>query len=126
MRPSSPLAIMSRACLIKHEGHFDAFDRVFAKVFHGVEGSLDKLTEEVMDWLKQALDVALHLNDHLDYFGLTVAQLAASVGCSRRTLYELAPSKDSLVLIVLDRFLLDIFRCSREYVSVAGTSARAA
>lgn len=35
----------------------------------------------------------------------TVAQLAAGVGCSRRTLYELARSKDELVLVVLDRFL---------------------
>ncbi len=39
------------------------------------------------------------------FASVTVAQLAASVGCSRRTLYELAPSKDALVLIVLDRFL---------------------
>lgn len=35
----------------------------------------------------------------------TVAELAATVGCSRRTLYEIAPSKDELVLVVLDRFL---------------------
>ncbi len=33
------------------------------------------------------------------------AGLAATVGCSRRTLYELAPSKHELVLVVLDRFL---------------------
>ena len=39
------------------------------------------------------------------FASVTVAQLAASVGCSRRTLYELAPSKDALVLMVLDRFL---------------------
>ncbi|HYB99229.1 MAG TPA: VWA domain-containing protein [Candidatus Limnocylindrales bacterium] len=43
---------LARACLIKHEGHFDAFDRVFARVFHGVEGSLDKLTEEILEWLR--------------------------------------------------------------------------
>ena len=42
----------ARACLIKHEGHFDAFDRVFARVFHGVEGSLDSITDELLDWLK--------------------------------------------------------------------------
>ena len=35
----------------------------------------------------------------------TIADLARTIGCSRRTLYELAPSKDQLVLIVLDRFL---------------------
>ena len=47
---------LSRACLIKHEGHFDAFDRVFAKVFHGIEGSLDSLTDDVLEWLKEAKD----------------------------------------------------------------------
>ncbi|MEM1333965.1 MAG: TetR/AcrR family transcriptional regulator [Actinomycetota bacterium] len=35
----------------------------------------------------------------------TIADLASRIGCSRRTLYELAPSKDQLVLVVLDRFL---------------------
>ncbi|MEM9517667.1 MAG: TetR/AcrR family transcriptional regulator [Actinomycetota bacterium] len=35
----------------------------------------------------------------------TVGGLAATVGCSRRTLYELARSKHDLVLLVLDRFL---------------------
>lgn len=39
------------------------------------------------------------------FASVTVAQLASAVGCSRRTLYELAPSKDALVLMVLDRFL---------------------
>ncbi|RIK07267.1 MAG: hypothetical protein DCC48_04085 [Acidobacteria bacterium] len=39
------------------------------------------------------------------FASFTVGELAAGVGCSRRTLYELAPSKDELVLIVLDRFL---------------------
>jgi len=43
---------LARACLIKNEGYFDAFDRVFARVFHGVEGSLDSLTQEILDWLK--------------------------------------------------------------------------
>ena len=31
---------ISRACLVKSEAYFDAFDRVFARVFHGVEGEL--------------------------------------------------------------------------------------
>ncbi|MFQ5556120.1 MAG: TetR/AcrR family transcriptional regulator [Acidimicrobiales bacterium] len=39
------------------------------------------------------------------FAGVTVGELAAGVGCSRRTLYEIAPSKDDLVLVVLDRFL---------------------
>ncbi|MBI5503474.1 MAG: VWA domain-containing protein [Deltaproteobacteria bacterium] len=43
---------LARACLIKHEGYFDAFDRVFARVFEGVEGSLDAVTQEILDWLQ--------------------------------------------------------------------------
>ncbi len=43
---------IARACLIKHESHFDAFDRVFLSVFKGVEGSLDNITEELLEWLR--------------------------------------------------------------------------
>src|SRR5690242_20354950 len=44
---------LGRACLIKSETYFDAYDRVFAKVFKGVEGALgDDVTEKVMDWLR--------------------------------------------------------------------------
>ena len=42
---------LSRACLVKSETYFDAFDRVFAHVFHGVEGELD-VTEELLEWLR--------------------------------------------------------------------------
>lgn len=35
---------------------------------------------------------------------LTVADMAARLRCSRRTIYELAPSKNELVLLVLNRF----------------------
>ncbi len=56
------------------------------------------------------------------FSGLSVRELAAHVGCSRRTLYEVAPSKDELVLIVLDRFLhrvgrdaLDAIDTTRSY-----------
>jgi uncharacterized protein with von Willebrand factor type A (vWA) domain len=41
---------LSRACLVKSESYFDAFDRVFARVFEGVEGELD-ITDEVLAWL---------------------------------------------------------------------------
>lgn len=44
------------------------------------------------------------------FAAFTVRELASGVGCSRRTLYELAPSKDELVLVVLDRFLHRIGR----------------
>lgn len=37
------------------------------------------------------------------FSGFTMQQLASRLKCSRRTLYELAPSKDELVLFVIDR-----------------------
>ena len=46
---------LARACLIKSEAYFDAFDRVFARVFHGIEGSLD-IEDEVLEWLREAKD----------------------------------------------------------------------
>lgn len=50
------------------------------------------------------------------FAGLSVRELAGSVGCSRRTLYELAPSKDELVLLVLDRFLHRVGRDAIEAI----------
>jgi uncharacterized protein with von Willebrand factor type A (vWA) domain len=44
---------LGRACLIKSETYFDAYDRVFARVFKGVEGALgDAVTEKVLAWLR--------------------------------------------------------------------------
>ncbi len=44
---------LGRACLVKSETYFDAYDRVFARVFKGVEGEFgDEVTEEILDWLK--------------------------------------------------------------------------
>jgi len=42
---------LSRACLVKSETFFDAFDRAFLQVFQGVEGALD-IDDEVMRWLE--------------------------------------------------------------------------
>ncbi|MEM7412676.1 MAG: VWA domain-containing protein [Myxococcota bacterium] len=42
---------VSRACLVKSETYFDAFDRVFARVYKGVEGELS-VTDELLEWLK--------------------------------------------------------------------------
>ena len=39
---------VARACLVKSEAYFDAFDMVFARVFHGIEGSLP-IEEELLD-----------------------------------------------------------------------------
>jgi AcrR family transcriptional regulator len=41
---------------------------------------------------------------------LTIGELAARLACSRRTLYELAPSKDQLLLLTLDRLMHRIGR----------------
>lgn len=44
---------LGRACLIKSETYFDAYDKVFARVFKGVEGAFgDEATERVLDWLR--------------------------------------------------------------------------
>jgi uncharacterized protein len=44
---------LARACLIKSETFFDSFDRVFARVFKGVEGALgENVEEQVLEWLK--------------------------------------------------------------------------
>ena len=44
---------LGRSCLIKSETYFDSYDKVFAKVFKGVEGALgDEVTESILDWLK--------------------------------------------------------------------------
>ncbi len=44
---------LGRACLIKSETYFDAYDRVFARVFKGIEGQFgDEVTQQIMDWLE--------------------------------------------------------------------------
>jgi hypothetical protein len=44
---------LGRACLIKSETYFDHYDRVFARVFKGVEGALgDDVTQKILDWLR--------------------------------------------------------------------------
>ncbi|RMD84579.1 MAG: VWA domain-containing protein [Candidatus Dadabacteria bacterium] len=56
---------LARACLVKSEAFYDAYDRVFARVFHGVEGSLE-ITDQVLEWLR----------DPRNFPGLTPQQLA--------------------------------------------------
>lgn len=47
----------------------------------------------------------------------TIQALASRLRCSRRTLYDLAPSKDELVLLVVDRLL---HRTGRQAMAKAG------
>jgi uncharacterized protein with von Willebrand factor type A (vWA) domain len=49
---------LGRACLVKSETYFDAYDRVFARVFQGVEGKFgDEVTDRLLDWLREAKDL---------------------------------------------------------------------
>jgi AcrR family transcriptional regulator len=57
------------------------------------------------------------------FSGFSVRELAAHVGCSRRTLYEVAPSKDELVLIVFDRFLHRVGRAALESIDESASHA---
>lgn len=57
---------LSKSLLVKSETYFDAFDRVFARVFHGVEGALE-VSDELLDWL----------NDPKHFDGLTEEQRKA-------------------------------------------------
>ena len=53
---------------------------------------------------------------------LTMADLAGKLGCSLRTLYGMAPSRDLLVLAACDRNLWVIGRTAREAVDQSGAS----
>ncbi|MEN8184572.1 MAG: VWA containing CoxE family protein, partial [Myxococcota bacterium] len=57
---------LAKSCLIKSETYFDAFDRVFAHIFHGVEMELSP-SDELLEWL----------NDPKNFEGLTDEQRAA-------------------------------------------------
>jgi hypothetical protein len=49
---------LGRACLVKSEAFFDAYDRVFARVFQGAEGRFgDEVTERLLEWLREAKDL---------------------------------------------------------------------
>lgn len=63
------------------------------------------------------LEVLDELEEKLRHEGLgdfTMAEIAAAVGCSLRTLYDIASSKDELLLTVVDRRLHRIGRAAIE------------
>jgi AcrR family transcriptional regulator len=76
------------------------------------EAALGPRHREVLDLLE------VHFLEN-GFSGATVAALASAVGCSRRTLYELAPSKEDLVLTVLDRFLHRVGRSAIDAIDPA-------
>jgi AcrR family transcriptional regulator len=69
---------------------------------HDREALLTGRQREILDQLGTLFDDG--------FIDLTMADIAASVGCSLRTLYDLAPSRDELVLTVIDRNLRRIGR----------------
>ena len=75
------------------------------------EQQLGQRHREVLDQLE-----ALFLQE--GFSGFSVRELGAHVGCSRRTLYEVAPSKDELVLLVFDRFLHRVGRAALDSIDV--------
>jgi AcrR family transcriptional regulator len=70
-----------------------------------VERGLSARQREILDALE-----ALAMQD--GFAALTMAELAARVNCSLRTLYALAPRKDALLLMVIDRRLHRIGRAA--------------
>ena len=66
------------------------------------EARLTGRQREVLDQMGTLFDYG--------FADLTMADIAANVGCSLRTLYDLAPSRDELVLTVIDRNLRHIGR----------------
>ena len=68
---------------------------------------------------EQVLDVveAVFLREGIR--GVRIGELAAEASCSRSTLYELAPSREELLLLVLDRMLRRIMRRGAEAIDAA-------
>ncbi|MDG2304054.1 MAG: TetR/AcrR family transcriptional regulator [Candidatus Binatia bacterium] len=69
-----------------------------------------ELSDRQLDLL-DALEAQLTAGGVAD---LTMAQIAARVNCSLRTLYAIAPRKDELILVVVDRRLRRIGRAAVE------------
>jgi len=72
-----------------------------------VEASLTARQLEILD----TLDASVLRDDFVD---LTMAEIARRMSCSLRTLYDIAPSKDALVLAVADRQLRRVGREAME------------
>jgi AcrR family transcriptional regulator len=86
--------------------------------FPGVRAPKPLLSSEAERKLSaRQLEVLDELEEKLRHEGLgdfTMAAIATAVGCSLRTLYDIAPSKDELLLTVVDRRLHRIGRAAIE------------
>ncbi|HJP16026.1 MAG TPA: TetR/AcrR family transcriptional regulator [Acidimicrobiales bacterium] len=72
------------------------------------EKELTKRQREVLDQLSNLFDSG--------FAEITMSEIASRVNCSLRTLYEIANSKDELVLIVIDRNLRKVGRTAIEII----------
>src|SRR5437763_50350 len=83
---------LGRACLVKSEAWFDAYDRVFARVFQGVEGTFgDEVTDRLLDWLREAKDLPQ----------LTEEQLAELERLTSDELVRRPPRRNDVRLLLL-------------------------
>lgn len=71
--------------------------------------SLTQRQREILDELGLIFDKG--------FADLTMAELATQLNCSLRTLYRLAPSRNELVMIVVDRNLRTIGRAARAAIA---------
>ena len=83
---------------------------------HRAEAALSARHRSVLDGLEQLLRDG-------ELGSLTIGELAARLACSRRTLYELAPAKDQLFLVVLDRLMHRIGRAALAAIDADATAA---
>jgi AcrR family transcriptional regulator len=75
----------------------------------GVRGEVDRATTGA--WSRRQVEILNALESVFLAEGfrhLTVADLVERLRCSRRTLYSLAPSREELVLVVIDRLLTNM------------------
>jgi AcrR family transcriptional regulator len=93
--------------------------------FPGVRGPKPLLSAEAERQLSpRQLDLLDALEEQLATHGLaqlTMAEIASAVNCSLRTLYGIAPSKDELLLTVVDRRLHRIGRAAIEALDATMT-----
>ncbi len=73
------------------------------------EAELTQRQREVLDQLSDLFDEG--------FAEITMSEIASKVNCSLRTLYEIAESKDELVLIVIDRNLRKVGRSAIEIIN---------
>jgi AcrR family transcriptional regulator len=70
---------------------------------------------------EEVLDTVEHAFLREGIRAIRMGDLAAEAGCSRSTLYEIAPSKEDLLLLVLDRMMRRISLRGAEAITAADT-----